>query len=231
MKIAILTPTRERAKRRKIFHNSVISLASSSVKCYYYIDNNDPELEEYKTQTMLPGAYNIIGEPISVSKSWNILASKAIQEGADVLIMGNDDIIYETKDWDLLLKKEILNFPDNIYCLWFEDKINGDKHCAFPIVSKEWVKCLGYFTPGIFNFGYNDTWIFDIAKKIGRYKYLPNIIAEHKHWSINTDLIDNTCIRNRWGDRGNLYMLDAKIWEEQEYKRVEEANKLRELMI
>ena len=230
MKIAILTPTRERAKRRKIFHNSVISLASSSVNCYYYIDNNDPELEEYKTQTMLPGAYNIIGEPISVSKSWNILASKAIQDGADVLIMGNDDIIYETKDWDLFLKKEILNFPDNIYCMWFEDKINGDKHCAFPIVSKEWVECLGYFTPGIFNFGYNDTWIFDIAKKVGRYKYLPNIIAEHKHWSTNTDLVDNTYIRNRWGDRGNLYTLDAKIWEEQEDKRVEEANKLRKLI-
>ena len=64
------------------------------------------------------------------------------------------------------------------------DKINGEKHCAFPIVSKEWYKCLGRFTPGCFNFGYNDTWIFEVGKMLDRCHFIPSVVVEHLHFSV-----------------------------------------------
>lgn len=229
MKIGILTPTRQRAIRRKEFHRSVIDLCSkdTEVTCYYYIDNDDPELDKYISET-LDNCINIVGEPISVSRSWNILAAKAVKEGCEILIMGNDDLVYESENWDLKLKSEIEIYSDKIYCAWFNDGINGEKHCAFPIVSKEWYTCLDYFTPGVFNFGYNDTWIFDIAKKINRCHYIPKIKTQHKHFTVNKSSYDETYARNRTRDRGNLYTLDSKIYQETNELREKHAEKLRQ---
>ena len=50
--------------------------------------------------------------------------------------------------------------------MWMDDRINRENHCAFPIVSRKWCETLGYFTPGVFHFGYNDTWVFDIAQRV-----------------------------------------------------------------
>jgi glycosyl transferase/beta-hydroxylase protein BlmF len=233
MQLAIITPTRQRPERRKTFHDSVRSLAddNDSLRMYYYLDNDDPAMEQYReTELHAPQATDVVGEPMSVSKSWNILAKLAIDEGADVLIMGNDDLVYETQGWDTKLRLELDKFPDKIYCMWFQDKLNGKGHCAFPIVSKEWYHCLGYFTPGIFNFGYNDTWIFDIGKKLGRCHWIPHVVMEHKHISKYRSLLDETYKRNRVGPRGNLYEKDAPIFASTDDVRKEHAEKLRALM-
>lgn len=228
MNIAILTPTRSRPRRRAEFHNSVISLADSVVSMYYYIDEDDPELETYQEA---PLGNQIVGPAISVSKSWNDLARVAIEKGADILIMGNDDLIYKTKGWDSILKKIIRKeFPDNIYCIWFQDGINGHSHCAFPVVSKEWVQCLGYFTPGIFNFGYNDTWIFEIGKLINRTRYIPEIETKHLHYTVDKSLWDTTYGRNRSEEKGNLYVKDSEIFSEFKNVRIEDAKKLNTYM-
>jgi len=229
--IALLTPTRQRHLKRKRFHDSVIDLADrkENIFCYYYIDNDDPEISNYSSQELY-NAIDIVGEPISVSKSWNVLAEKAIADGAEILIMGNDDLIYLSSGWDTELRESISIFKDKIYCAWFEDKINGSKHCAFPIVSKEWYNCLGYFTPGVFNFGYNDTWVFDIAKKINRCHFIPTVQTEHKHFVVNKSDYDQTYARNRTQERGNLYHKDQIIFNDTENVRLKDAKKLKELI-
>ena len=115
------------------------------------------------------------------------------------------DLIYRTRGWDTNVEEESKKFPDDIYCMWMEDLINGEKHCAFPIVSKKWYTTLGYFTPGVFNFGYNDTWVFDVAKKVGRTHFIPNAVNEHMHFTTGKSGMDDTYNRNRTQERGNLY--------------------------
>lgn len=229
--IALLTPTRQRHLKRKRFHDSVIDLSDSkeNIFCYYYIDNDDPEIDSYSSQ-QLYNAVDTIGEPMSVSKSWNVLAEKAIADGAEILIMGNDDLVYLSSGWDTELQKSVESFKDKIYCAWFEDKINGKNHCAFPIVSKEWYNCLGYFTPGVFNFGYNDTWIFDIAKKIDRCLFISTVQTEHKHFTQKKAEYDETYARNRTQENGNLYLKDKIIFDNTENIRLQDAEKLRSLI-
>jgi len=233
MKLAILTPTRGRPHRMKTFNDSVRSLANNNdnVIIYYYIDNDDPKLEEYKTIDILHRDKSVfhVDIPQSISISWNIIAKQAIDDGADVLIMGNDDLVYETQNWDSLLEVELQKFPDNIYCMWMNDRLAQGKWCAFPIVSKEWFNCLGYFTPGIFKFGYNDTWVWDIGKKLNRCHYIPHIIARHDHISKNPKLMDDTYQRVRTGKQGNLFHKDGRIFTATEDDRIKEAQLLREL--
>lgn len=234
MNLAILTPTRGRPHRFKIFNDSVKSLVSdnSLLKMYYYIDEDDIKLEEYKsTNIMYPeNSFITVGPPDSISKTWNIIAKKAIDDGADVLIMGNDDLIYKTKNWDIILKEEIKKFPDDIYCIWFNDDLMRASHCAFPIISKKWYNCLGYFTPGVFHFGYNDTWIWEIGKKLKRAHFLNSVTAEHRHISRNPELNDDTYRRVRQGKQGNLFIKDGIIFKNTENIRVEHAEKLRKLI-
>lgn len=237
MKIAILTPTRGRPLRLNEFMNSVLGYAHSpdQVMMFNYIDHTDPKLEEYKS--LLAGYYrpssvvNVYGEEKSVSKSWNDLASMAHEWGADVFIMGNDDLVYRTMDWDQKLKYELAKYPDEIYCAWMEDKINGERHCAFPIVSRKWYDTLGYFTPGVFHFGYNDTWLFDIARRIDRLHFLPHIVAEHMHGPSGKAPMDDTYARNRTQERGNLYEKDLVIFNNTNCNRQEDAKKLMKVML
>ena len=226
MQIAILTCSRGRPKRLFNFLNSVHKLAykPERIKSYNYIDSDDQSIEIYKevlksrTNTSL-----FIGPSQSVSKSWNVIAEKAINEGADILITGNDDMLYRTIGWDNLLEREVNKYPDRIFCMWFEDLINGPNHCAFPIISKEWYGVLGYFFPGIFNFGYNDTWIYNIALLIKRAHFIPYILNEHLHFTTGKMKADETTIRAR---KNSSFKLDKEIFENSKPQREDDAKKL-----
>ena len=112
MNIAILTPSRQRPGKLDRLIDSVYETASkkNSIRMYNYIDTDDPRMVQYKNneEQKTHHVINVYDKPQSVSKSWNVLAEKAMYEskewGADVLIMGNDDQIYLTKDWDIKLQ-------------------------------------------------------------------------------------------------------------------------------
>ncbi len=235
MNIAILTPTRQRPGKLDRLIESVYETASdkNSIRMYNYIDDDDPRLSQYKKNndaTLYNNVINVYDKAQSVSKSWNVLAEKAIKNSADVIIMGNDDLIYRTDDWDIKLQEELEKFDDDIYCCWFEDLINGKNHCAFPIVSRKWYETLGYFTPGVFHFGYNDTWVYDIAKRIDRCHFISEVTVEHLHFSTGKVAMDATYHRNRTEERGNLYHLDKVIFDKTEDQREQAAEKLRKCM-
>jgi len=237
MRIAILTPSRARPGRLDSFIQSVYSTASdpSRVYCYNYIDSDDPRVSAYNdySKKQHQNSTNIVSDPQSVSKSWNVLAEAAMifkAEPVDVLIMGNDDMVYRTQEWDTLLRKEIEKYPDQIYCMWFEDLINGQNHCAFPIVSRKWYETLGYFTPGIFNFLYNDTWIYDLGQRVGRIHFIPNVVNEHLHFTTGKSTADETTIRNRTPERFDARIVDKKIFDETSHLREKDAEKLRAVM-
>lgn len=235
--IAILTPTRARPGRLDTFVNSVYATASNPerVWMYNYIDEDDPRTKAYEdyARRQHDNSTNLLGESQSVSISWNVIAQFAtshLERPADILIMGNDDLVYKTDGWDNIIEEETKKFPDDIYCMYMEDLINGEEHCAFPIVSKKWYTTLGYFTPGVFNFGYNDTWVFDIAKKIGRTHFIPNAVNEHMHFTAGKSGMDDTYNRNRTQERGNLYEKDKVIFEDTEKDRQADADKLMEVI-
>lgn len=239
MKISILTPTRNRAVNLSRMVQSAVHKSSgyNELQFLNYIDDDDPSIDFYKLEQKKLNFsdyvefLNIINEPQSVSKSWNILAKEALSSNCDILLMGNDDQVFQTQNWDSILIDEIKNFNHSLYCMWFDDKINAKNHCAFPIVPKEWFEILGYFTPGIFHFGYNDTWIFDVAKRAGITKFIPNVTVEHRHFTVNKSEYDETYAFNRTQSRGNLYDKDKIIFDDTVDQRIADSEKLKRMII
>lgn len=225
MKISILTPTRERCEKAQRFAASVLNTAAvpDDIELLFYVDEDDPQLTQYSNWHLeAPGQVRIhIGPAMSVSKSWNTIADLCT---GDILIMGNDDLVYHTTNWDKLLQEAVLKYADKIYVAWFNDGINGEKHCAFPVVSREWFNILGYFTPGIFEFIANDTWVFDIGRKLDRLIYIPDVYAEHEHFSTGKMQADETTMRNR---RDGRIQRDLALYEETDNVRVSAADNFR----
>ncbi|SVC81926.1 uncharacterized protein METZ01_LOCUS334780, partial [marine metagenome] len=155
-----------------------------TVEMINYIDDDDDEILDYQNyeknfKNKFPKFLNIKNyylEALSVSNSWNVLAKNSL---GDIFIMGNDDLIYTTYGWDKILKEETKKYRDQIYLMWFNDGIKKNTHASFPIVSRAWYNTLGYFTPGCFNFGRNDAWLFQIALYLRRAHYIENVKIEH----------------------------------------------------
>ena len=238
MKISILTPTRNRPNNCERFIKSIYNTAweRGAVELLFYVDNDDPALGSYrslekhckKEYVGFSDVRFIAGKPKSVSISWNDLAEECT---GDVMIMGNDDLVYQTPGWDNILEKELEKYKeDKIYVAWFDDKINYDRHCAFPIVSREWYNKLGRFTPGCFNFGYNDTWIFEVGKMLDRCHFIPSVVVEHLHFSQGKSEMDDTYARNRTQEKGNLYAQDQVIFNKTRAARQDDRDRLRELI-
>ncbi len=231
MHISLLTCSRGRPKGLKRLIKTAQDLSSGKNRVSFenYIDFDDASYPQYAEELKdFEDMENRItlDVPQSVSKSWNKLAKSAINNEAEILMMGNDDLIFNTQNWDELLVQETKKFPDQIYCMWFNDGINGEKHCAFPIISSKWFHIVGYFTPGIFNFLYNDTWIFDIAKRVGRAHYIPHVSAEHLHFTTGKSQADQTTLRNRTGERAGIAKADQIIFNNTEIFRIGAADRL-----
>ena len=236
--ISLLCPTRGRPVGAQHLVESVYRTAAipKKIEILFYVDSDDIYKDAYqlfaeRTKNRFKRLLRcevFIGEPMSVSKSWNILASKS---KGDVFIMANDDQIYVDYGWDIYLDNEIKKFPDEIYCMRFNDGVHGvDWHWIGPIVSRRWYETLGYFTPGIFEFWCNDIWIGDIAKKIGRRHYLSDIVVEHVHYGFKKALKDKTYQRHAVGAGKGSLNRDGELFWDTDRDRERAAEKLRKVM-
>ncbi len=234
--LSMLTPTRGRPEHVRRYIDSIKETADNAkrIELLFYVDEDDPCRNEYieMAREFAYGGHDpnfldvsfLFGEPKSVSKSWNDIA--ALSQG-DVLCMGNDDIIYREKGWDTRIDHEVKfythNFPDKIFCMWFDCGIKGGEWPTFPMVSRKWYEVLGYFSPGHFNFFYNDTWIGDIGWKIGRMNYIAEPkYMEHQHHSVG-GVSDETTKHAR---RNDAAARDRLIWEETTEIRQRDADHL-----
>jgi hypothetical protein len=239
MKIAIMTPSRGRPKELYRFFDSVNSTISRQNMLYFLIgiDSDDPSKSYYYDvyRSMQRNANdNVIVTLVEEQRRaigfiWNELARmKGWSTSPDMFIMGNDDLLYLTQDWDVLLQEEIMKSDHPFYCYWFDDGINGESHCAFPIVTKHWVGALGYFVPEIFKFFYHDTWVFDVAKKANCLKYLPEIKTKHLHFSQPNVPTDSTYAYWR---QGTVHQDDTKLFNSKEEDRARTADYLQQRIL
>lgn len=233
---SMLCPTRSRVKRVQLFVKSVHRTCAdpATVEILFYVDDDDPQLDQYLVAVeKMKENYRdfkalelVVGPPISVSKSWNVLAEKC---GGNLLMMANDDQMYVDYGWDYHLDQRYRESTDDVFAMFFEDGQYPPDGGDFPIVSRKWYETLGYFTPGIFEFWYNEAWIFDVANRLQRIVRIPGILVDHLHYSEYKSVLDDTYKRHRLNfERANR---DSELYNRTSADREAAADKLRPLMI
>ena len=120
--ISILTPTRGRPEHYKEFCSSVLDTASDPdrVLVLGYVDSDDPRSGDYATWF----SNIVIGDHVGVGRAWNKLY-QSVSWYAEIVGMGNDDLVYKTQGWDEKLVGSVHSVEDRILLTYFDDGING----------------------------------------------------------------------------------------------------------
>ena len=101
-----------------------------------------------------------------------------------------DDCVFRTQDWDEPIIAASPRPNKIVYFMYGNDTIQKNLLATFPIVSRAWVECAGFFMPRGYKRDWCDTHLYDIALRMKREHginprslgwYFKDVIFEHQH--------------------------------------------------
>lgn len=189
--ISILLPTRKRPENIVRLHKSALETADdpSQLEFIIAIDDDDTSYD----QLMEDGLGNTLFFKVPrqvLSKYWNDCYQKST---GDILMHCGDDIIFRTPKWDKIVTDKFAEYPDHIVFVYGNDGsgVHDGKFGTHGFIHRKWAETVGYFVPPYFSSDYNDTWLNDVAKMIGRHKHV-DILTEHMHPDLGKATYDIT---------------------------------------
>lgn len=181
--ISILMPTRQRPHNIKRLWESLQDTVDDlkDVEVVLYIDEDD-------------NTYDSLGLPVTIVRGPRIVLSECWnrcyeQAKGDILMHCGDDIVFRTKNWNRVVEQEFEKYPDHIVFVFGDDGGPSRDFGTHGFVHRKWAEVSGFFVPPYFSSDYNDTWLNDVAKLIGRHQYV-DIYTEHMHPAFNKAPID-----------------------------------------
>lgn len=208
--ISLLTPSRERPKRLIQMWKSALDTAGNpqEIELIVRCDEDDPTLNSYKTffnsshkshvKYIITKRHAIVGQMVNECYS---------ECSGDILFFGNDDLIFKTKNWDIITEDTFNSIPDKIILLSVYDGLHDpkSKKVTLVFVHKNWAISLGYIcNPLIF---WSCGFMGDTAKCINRYISKEDIFIDHVHKCKYKYLDDDTYHAKYLGKRNLTKLL------------------------
>lgn len=224
--ISILLPSRGRPENIKRMTTSALETADDpdDIEFIIRLDDDDPTLPQI-IDNPPPHTALITGSRIVLSEYWNECYDGA---DGDILMHAGDDIIFRTDGWDTKVKEVFDYYEDKIVFVYGNDGsgVHDGKFGTHGFIHRRWAEAVGYFVPPYFSSDFNDTWLNDVAKMIGRHKHI-DILTEHMHPDLGKGPLDQT-----HKDRIKRHNEDnvGLIYKEKYEERLRDADKLREKM-
>lgn len=166
--ISILTPSRGRPFYAQRMVESATKTAGMPIEIKLYLNEDDPLLQDY-VNNIDPSLYSI-GPNRSTSYSWNLMAKEAEY---DILFLVGDDCQFTTDNWAPMITSTFDKYPDKIVCVYPRAPSVSKYKSPHFCLHKNWVNALGYFLPPYFYHWYVDTWIAEVAQRLGRHHLIP----------------------------------------------------------
>jgi len=193
--ISILCPTRKRPDNMTRLYQSILDTAANSkaIELIFYIDTDDHEslaragrmsayLKDIKV-TYIKGAR------ILLSQMWN--KCYGISSG-QIIGFICDEAVFRTKGWDVKVTDTINSYDDRIVLVYGRDGIQDHREFgAYFFVHRNWPETIGYLAPPYFSCDFNDSWLNEVAKRIGRHKRI-DMFIEHMHFAKGKAVKDET---------------------------------------
>jgi hypothetical protein len=191
------------------------------VECVAVLDLDEPRKLDYLRQPYkLAMDFTGADPDTNMSDLWNLAWANA---QGDIFMLAADDMVFESECWDSIVRDA---FPsDGIAFVYGDTCTRQDAFGELGFIRREWTDAVGRFTPPYFTHDYCDTWLNDVAKDIGRHRYVP-IVTRHLRAAYGLAPQDETSagIAERTGEAmPRLYNVKAT-------ERAEEAAKLRAVM-
>jgi hypothetical protein len=139
------------------------------------------------------------------------------QSHGDLIMCGNDDMVFRTREWASRVLQRANDFPDGVFNLGVSTFNEGN--FPFSIISRKVVETLGFIhDPRIF---WGDIFLRDVMSAFGRAILLPDVRVDHNWVGHHPDQTF------READQGNL---PSGYWEQHEAAIRDAVEKLRPLV-
>lgn len=183
-KVSVLVPTRGRVGRLRTMLRSYEATtrgAEGLSELVFRADEDDPE-----TQAFLLGRRVLIGPRLlgygSMPTFFNELAAAA---AGDVLMLGNDDVVFRTHGWAVRILEAANRYPDGIFDIGV--RTHNQAHFPLSVVSKKVVDRLGFICdPRVF---WVDIFLRDVMTHFGRTVSLSSVEIDHDWAGHNPDQV------------------------------------------
>lgn len=223
--ISILLPTRGRPENVTRLIDSALDTASDpkDIEFVIAVDEDDKSMADMLENPPRQTTIFSVSRQV-LSKYWNDCFEKA---NGDILMHCGDDIIFRTDNWDTVVKDTFNKFEDNIVFVFGNDgSPHNGKFGTHGFIHRKWAETVGYFVPPYFSSDFNDSWLNDVARMIGRHVHI-DILTEHMHPDLNKAIYDKTHLeRIERHKRDNV----AQLYESKGNERLADADKLRGVM-
>lgn len=190
--ISILCPTRKRPKNIIRLVDSIVKTVSNieDLELLIYIDDDDDvslsALQEIATKINVNA---VQGNKIIGSQMYNELGKLAV---GDIIMFAADDIVFQTKNWDVIIENKFQEYEDKILLVYGEDGFQHGRIATYGFVHKYWIELIGYLLPPKLASAYTDEWLTEVSERIGRRVYLSSLFIEHMHPAVGKAPNDET---------------------------------------
>lgn len=175
-KVSVLIPTRGRTERLRTLISSFDRTTGNApnAELVFRVDEDDAATYDFLTAW---GGHQIVVGPrhngyASMPLFFNELAKAA---SGDVLMCGNDDMVFQTPNWPFIILEVANRFPDGLFD--FGVSTLNETHFPFSVVSRKVVDKLGFlWDPRIF---WGDIFLRDVMAAFDRCVMLPEIRIDH----------------------------------------------------
>jgi ABC-type polysaccharide/polyol phosphate transport system ATPase subunit len=200
-RISLLLPTRGRAELLRRFLESVLARSERPelVEVVAYADDDDPASHGFQVEGL--EVRTIVGPRVSMG-GYNSACFE--QSRGDIIVLGNDDVVIQTRGWDRKLREMHAALQDRVYLAYPNDLFKGRALSAFPILSRATCRVLGEPFPRAYRGAFIDVHLLDIFKRLeqsghSRLIYLEDVVFEHMHYRTGKGDYDRT-----YGARGRF---------------------------
>jgi hypothetical protein len=224
--ISLLVPTRGRPDQlREMWHSAIdTAVDPDGLELVARVDSDDRSYDELRNHGSRGQVRWLDGPRVVLSEMWN----EAYQHSHGEIVMHcADDIRFRTPAWDLHVNTAFDRQPDKVLFVYGRDGVHDQNLGTHGFLHRTWPETVGYFVPPYFSSDYNDLWLHQVAMRIGRLHYVPEIYTEHLHPAVNKGQLDQTHReRLERGRRDNVDQLYADYAPQREL----DTEKLRKVM-
>ena len=208
----MLTPSRGRPEGLKRFIKSVKETTTECDMVFGFQDS-DPERYDNILVAEPHGDWLELGN-IGIINKLNALMEFA--PGYDYYTIGSDDVVMMTKNWDQIVLNSAETLEKQLghrhIVLYGDDGIHGQKLCTHPIISKEFIKTVGWFyPPGYMRHLYADNAIGLLAGNSNCLGYMDAVKLDHRHFIKDRSLMDDNYKET---NSDEAYARDKKAYDE-----------------
>lgn len=209
-KISVLVPTRNRPQRLRTLLDSYAGTTDGvTSELVFRIDDDD-----VSTATLLASHRVVIGPRRNGYASLpSFFNEMAVAATGDVLMCGNDDMVFKTAGWAPLILAAANRYPDGLFN--FGVRTHNETHYPFSIVSKSAVDRLGFIWDERIHWG--DIFLRDVMAAFGRCEMLPTVEIDHDWIGFSPD---QTFLE---GNQNDIYRRDPTYWQHTHPRAVADA--------